>query len=122
MTDIKNTLRKLRTSAPPTLKDRIREHLPEIEIARANRMPWRVIVATLAQGGIIIESQLLANYICQLRKTMRPPKEPEHVGDVPVKPAPPLPEARAMPKQVRGGEGELVRQVAGGLLAPPLPQ
>ncbi len=117
MTDIKDTLRKLRTSAPPTLKDLIREHLPEIEIVRANRMPWRAIIGTLAQGGIIIESQLLANYVCQLRKMVWPPKAPGYAGNIPVKPKPPRTETRALPEQMRLGEDEPPHRSAGGLLA-----
>lgn len=115
MSDIKAALRALTTSAPPTLKDRIRDLLPEIEIARGSRTPWKDIIAFLAVRDIKIELQVLANYICQLRRETRPPA-PAPIGDLPVKPTP-SPQAKRVVEQAGGSNGEPPRQLTGGLRA-----
>jgi hypothetical protein len=117
MTDLDTILKSLKPSTSPTLKDRIRAHMPAIEEARANRVKWKTIRHNLEAAGIVIDQQLLANYICELRKETRPPKATVPAENLPVKPA-----ALPAPNQVRDGTDELPRHVAGGLLAPPLLQ
>lgn len=120
MTDLDMILKSLEPGTLLTLKDRIRARMPAIEEARANRVKWKVILHTLAVAGIAIDQQLLANYVCLIRREMRPPA-PTQIADLPVEPAP-LPQTKPASKQVSSGTNELPRHVAGGLRAPPLLQ
>lgn len=120
MTDLDMTLKGLEPNKPPTLKDLIRAHMQAIEEARAKRVPWKTILRTLEASGIVIDPQLLASYVCQIRKEMRPSAAAE-TDNRPVKPTPPL-QAKPAHEQAVSGTNERPRQVAGGLLAPPLLQ
>lgn len=120
MTDLDTILKNLKSNTPPTLKDRIRERMQAIEEARANGVKWKVILHTLETAGIVIDLQLLASYVCQIRRETRL-RASEQMGDLPVGPAPSL-QAKTALKQVNGGTNELPRYVAGGLLAAPLLQ
>ncbi|MBX9909794.1 MAG: hypothetical protein K2Z25_13910 [Beijerinckiaceae bacterium] len=116
MIDLDMTLKGLEPNKPPTLKDCIRAHMPAIEEARANGVPWKVILHTLEAVGIVIDPQLLASYVCQIRKTMRPPATAQ-ADDLPMTPTPSR-QTKPPHEQVAGGIDKPLRQVAGGLLAP----
>ena len=60
MIDLDMTLKGLEPNKPPTLKDSIRAHMPAIEEARANGVPWKVILHTLEAAGIVIEPMTAA--------------------------------------------------------------
>ena len=120
MADLDMTLKTLKSNAPPTLKDRIRAHMPAIEEARASGVRWKVIQHTLASADVVIDLQLLATYVCQIRKETRPPEATADADDLPVKPTPFLEvPGTSGSRQVPRGDSELPRHVAGGLLAPP---
>jgi hypothetical protein len=94
----------------PTLKDRIRERLLEIEQARADSVSWKTIVESLVEAGIVIELQLLANYVCQLRKGPRRPG-----GDTKAAGVRPRPRPTPPPVEVRAGVERNDGGVSGGL-------
>lgn len=68
-------LTELETESAPSLMDRIREHLPEMELARTRGTPWKIIHEALAAEGIAISSPVLANYVCLLRQESKPTPE-----------------------------------------------
>lgn len=51
-----------------TVKDQIRAMLPAIEAARLKGMLWKEIHSEIVAAGIPIDPQVLANYICALRR------------------------------------------------------
>lgn len=55
-----------------TVKDQIRVMMPAIEAARRRDMLWKEIHAEILAAGIRIEPQVLANYVCALRREVRP--------------------------------------------------
>lgn len=95
MTDQKNALEGL-SPKKPTLKDQIREWLPTIEEARANKVPWRDILEGLARAGVVIEPPLLANYVCELRKDAQPPEVAAKVAKVRKSPSSSRPITKAL--------------------------
>lgn len=119
MPDINEALKFIAPPSQPTLKDRIREHYLAIEEARAQvkPVPWKAILLILEAAGIAIGPQLLANYICHIRKERRAPPlvnqgdGPAHGTHSPrTEPAP--------PKASDGKDGPPPRK-AGGLQIPP---
>ncbi|WP_376988992.1 hypothetical protein [Bosea sp. R86505] len=119
MSDHDNALKFKEPASQPTLKDRIREHYLAIEEARTRvkPVPWKAILDTLQAAGIAIEPQLLANYICQIRKERRVPTLINQ-GDEPAHGTRPLKTQAAAPEAGDGNHKPLPPN-AGGLRMPP---
>lgn len=56
-----------------TVKDQIRAMMPAIEAARLKGMLWKEIHSEILAAGIPIDPQVLANYVCVLRRETRAP-------------------------------------------------
>lgn len=119
MPDLNKALKFEESASQPTLKDRIREHYLAIEEARTRvkPVPWKAILHTLEAAGIAIEPQLLANYICQIRREKRVPPLVDH-GDEPAHGTRPLQTQAAVP-EVSDGNYQPLPLNAGGLRMPP---
>ncbi|MDP3258663.1 hypothetical protein [Bosea sp. (in: a-proteobacteria)] len=116
MSKFQATLKEIEVIEERTLKERVREQLPDMEAARANKTPWRQIHRTLELIGISIDPGVLANYVCELRKqAKRKLAEPEKLlgtGDASAA-------TKAGPIAPRNGSSEVGRD--GLIKAPDIP-